>query len=125
MPEKISKVFVVMPEDPGKSSALDQALQNLEGCECVVSVSGTRDLIPPGSSKGKAAAKLAESLGIPMEEVCCLGDQANDISMLEQAGLAIGMRSGDPAIRPYCDCFAEHYNCDGFARAVRQLFLRR
>lgn len=122
-PEEITKSFVVFPEGEDTESELGRALAAIDGAEAVVSVHGACDLMPPGSSKGDAVEKLAERLGIPMTEVCCLGDQANDITMLQKAGLAIGMRSGSPLIFEFCDYIAEHYNCDGFARALNQFIL--
>lgn len=119
--EELTKAFVVYPTDRDCEEELAQALASVEGISAVVSMHGSADLMPVGSSKGDAVEKLAESLGIPLSQVMCLGDQANDITMLEKAGLAVGMRSGSAAIRPYCDYFAEHFNCDGLARALRQL----
>lgn len=121
--EALTKAFVVFPAGQSVDSELGQALASLEGVQPVVSMHGAADLMPLGSSKGDAVEKLAESLGIPLSQVCCLGDQSNDITMLQKAGLAIGMRSGSAAIYGHCDYFAEHFNCDGLARALRQFLL--
>lgn len=122
--ETITKAFVIFPPGESVDSDLGSALTRIEGVEAVVSMHGATDIMPLGSSKGDAVAHIANELGIPMEQVCCLGDQSNDISMLQQAGLAIGMRSGAVSIREHCDYFAEHFNCDGLGRALRQFFLQ-
>lgn len=46
--------------------------------------------------------ELVDSLGWDPSEVVAIGDGANDIPMLEYAGLAVGFRP-KPAVRPYCD----------------------
>jgi HAD superfamily hydrolase (TIGR01484 family) len=39
-------------------------------------------------NKGTAVAGIAKRLGISREEVICIGDSSNDLSMIEYAGLA-------------------------------------
>jgi len=53
-------------------------------------------------TKDDALAELADDLGIPMAETVAVGDGANDLPMLEVAGLAIGFAPKD-AVRPVCD----------------------
>ena len=44
------------------------------------------DILPAGCSKGAAILSLAARLGIPQAAVMCIGDNWNDLSMLEIAG---------------------------------------
>ena len=53
-------------------------------------------------TKDDALAVLADDLGIPMAETVAVGDGANDLPMLEVAGVAIGFVPKD-AVRPVCD----------------------
>ena len=53
-------------------------------------------------TKDDALADLAADLGIPMAETVAIGDGANDLPMLEVAGLAVGFAPKD-AVRPVCD----------------------
>jgi Cof subfamily protein (haloacid dehalogenase superfamily) len=57
------------------------------------------ELTAPGISKGVALAKLAEQLGIPRERVVAIGDQENDLSMIEWAGLGLAMGNAIPAVK--------------------------
>ncbi len=45
---------------------------------------------------------LADELGIEMSETVAIGDGANDLPMLEVAGLAVGFEP-KPAVEPACD----------------------
>ena len=47
---------------------------------------GILDLLPPGCSKGVALARLAATYGIRQEEVMAIGDNLNDMDMLDYAG---------------------------------------
>ena len=49
------------------------------------------DILPGGCSKGVALAALAESRGIAVGEVMAIGDNWNDLSMLEWAGVPVMM----------------------------------
>jgi HAD superfamily hydrolase (TIGR01484 family) len=47
------------------------------------------DILPAGASKGKALAKVMESLGIKKDESAAVGDHESDIPMLEVVGFPI------------------------------------
>jgi len=53
-------------------------------------------------TKDDALRDLAADLGIDMAETVAVGDGANDLPMLEVAGLAVGYEP-KPAVEPHCD----------------------
>jgi phosphoserine phosphatase len=53
-------------------------------------------------TKDDALEGLAADLDVPMTETVAIGDGANDLPMLEVAGLAVGFVPKD-AVRPVCD----------------------
>jgi Cof subfamily protein (haloacid dehalogenase superfamily) len=52
---------------------------------------GILDILPPNCSKGHALADYAGSVGLEAAEVMALGDNFNDLAMLEYAGQAVLM----------------------------------
>jgi Cof subfamily protein (haloacid dehalogenase superfamily) len=52
---------------------------------------GILDLLPPDCSKGRALADYARSLGLDPSQVMAIGDNFNDLDMLETAGRAVLM----------------------------------
>lgn len=54
------------------------------------------DILPPGCSKGTALRRLAEKHGIAPEAILAIGDNWNDLEMLEFAGRAVVMANGAP-----------------------------
>jgi phosphoserine phosphatase len=53
-------------------------------------------------TKNDALRSLAETEDVAMADTVAVGDGANDLPMLEVAGLAVGFRPKD-AVRPHCD----------------------
>jgi len=53
-------------------------------------------------TKDDALADLAETVGVEMADTVAVGDGANDLPMLEVAGLSVGF-DPKPAVEPACD----------------------
>jgi hypothetical protein len=78
-----------------------KASELAEQCECVRTEYPARDisildLLPPGVSKASALQKLAALLGVDRKETMAIGDNWNDVDMLEWAGQGVMM--GNAAI---------------------------
>ena len=54
------------------------------------------DILPPGCSKGVALEKWAAIRGIPLAEVIAIGDNFNDLEMLNLAGRPVVMGNSAP-----------------------------
>ncbi|MGO4212833.1 HAD family hydrolase, partial [Terriglobus sp. YAF25] len=54
------------------------------------------DILPAGCSKGIALERLARSLNLPMGQTLAVGDNWNDLSMLQTAGSAALMSNAPP-----------------------------
>ena len=57
------------------------------------------DLLPPGVSKGWALERLAARLGVDRKETMAIGDNWNDLGMLEWAGQSIVMANAAQELR--------------------------
>lgn len=53
------------------------------------------DLLPPGCSKGTAIGRLARRSGLKPQEIMAIGDNLNDLEMLEYAGHPVVMANAD------------------------------
>ena len=54
------------------------------------------DILPPGCSKGAALRRLANQRGLALEDIMAIGDNWNDLEMLEFAGRAVLVKNGAP-----------------------------
>jgi len=57
------------------------------------------DLLPPGVSKGWSLERLAARLGVDRKETMAIGDNWNDVNMLEWAGQAVLMGNAAQDLR--------------------------
>ena len=75
------------------------------------------------ASKGNALAALAGHLGIRQEEIACIGDGENDLSMFVSSGLKIAMGNAVDRLKVQADHIAESNRNDGAAKTIEQYIL--
>jgi hypothetical protein len=81
------------------------------------------ELTAPGISKGAALATLAGDLGVTQAETVAIGDQENDLPMIEWAGLGIAMGNAIPAVKALAQAVAPPVTEAGAAYAIRTYVL--
>ncbi len=83
------------------------------------------DILPPDASKGHGVAKLAEMNGLTPENVMTMGDNFNDLEMLEYAGTPVVMGNADAKLleRPEFYTTLSNNEC-GVAAAIERFILR-
>ncbi|WP_366247985.1 sugar-phosphatase [Terribacillus aidingensis] len=81
------------------------------------------EILHPEASKGSAVKNLAEQLGIKREEVMAIGDNGNDLSMIQYAGCGVAMDNAIPAIKDAADFITTSNNAHGVAEAIRKKIL--
>lgn len=83
------------------------------------------DILPAGCSKGAALLRLAASRGIRAEEIVAIGDNWNDLSMLEVAGRAVLMGNAPEDLKALARergwMMARRHDEDGAAEAIEGL----
>lgn len=57
------------------------------------------ELLPAGVSKGEALRVVAGHLRIPLSRTLAVGDQENDLEMIQMAGLGVAMAGSPEAVR--------------------------
>ncbi len=80
-------------------------------------------VMPAGVSKGDGLGRLALMLGIDLAEVMAVGDNLNDLEMLDVAGLGVAMGNAAPETRARADYITTSVEDDGVARAIER-FIR-
>ena len=82
------------------------------------------EMMNPEADKGKCLRKLADTLGIPMENVMALGDGDNDVEMIKAAGLGIAMANARPETKTAAREIAPTNDECGVAWAIEKYVLR-
>ena len=83
------------------------------------------DITAPTATKGRALTWRAEQLGIRRDEVMAVGDNFNDLDMLESAGLPIVMANAVEEIKQRGWHVTGHQDEAGLAQAIRRFALAR
>lgn len=121
---QIHKIFVA-----GRHDALEKYPAKAAGLGLSVDYyPGTRDymyleIAPPGISKGWALQKLAGHLQIDMVEVAAIGDNLNDTSMIQAAGLGVVMGNGHKQLKAVAGKVTLGNDEDGVAAAINSIIL--
>ena len=88
----------------------------------------TRDVLlefmPKGVTKAYGCQLLAEHLGITADEVMAIGDEENDLPMIEYAGLGVAMENAVPMVKAAADVVTASNTNDGVAQVVEKYVLQ-
>ncbi|MBD2091205.1 HAD family phosphatase [Microcoleus sp. FACHB-1515] len=78
----------------------------------------------PLVNKGTAVKYLAEEiLGLKAENVMAIGDNFNDVEMIEYAGIGVAMGNSPIEVQTYANWVAPDVEKSGVARAIEQFLL--
>ncbi|HKE83824.1 MAG TPA: HAD-IIB family hydrolase [Vicinamibacterales bacterium] len=78
------------------------------------------DVTAPEATKGRALAWRAEQLGLTRDEVMAIGDNFNDLEMLEFAGMPVVMSNAVDELKTRGWPITGHQNEAGVAQAIRR-----
>lgn len=84
---------------------------------------GIIELNSTNASKGNAMCTLCEKLGISMENVLAIGDNENDISMLQAAGISAAMGNAEDDVKQAAKFVAGNNEEDGAAHFLEEWVL--
>ncbi len=85
--------------------------QNIPNCEITKSAEFLVEVVPNQYSKGTAVEFLANHYGVPLEKTIAIGDQLNDLSMIEKAGLGIAVKNADERLKEKANYISD-YTCE-------------
>ena len=74
-------------------------------------------------SKAVAMEKLGEYYGISREEMIAVGDQTNDLPMIEYAGLGVAMDNAVDSVKDAADYITATNTMDGVAQAIEKFVI--
>lgn len=119
----ILKIFVRDDDHIDKVKALSKELRQRDDIQ-IYDYRSAFEIAPKSVSKGSSILKVCHKLGIKSEEVVCIGDSYNDISMFNVAGLSIAMDNAPEDIKELCDMTTLDNNHSGVAYAIYNYILK-
>lgn len=95
-----------------------------EKCNSFFSCDEYLEYCPLHTNKGSGIEYLTKLLGMSMDATIAVGDEENDISMIEKARIGIAMKNGIPEIKKVADYVTENdNNHDAIAEVIEKFIL--
>lgn len=82
------------------------------------------EFMPKGITKAYGISLLAKDLAIDVTEIMTLGDEENDLPMIQYAGLGVAMENAVPLVKAAADVITATNDQDGVAKAVEKYVLQ-
>lgn len=125
MTEDIKIVKMMMIDD---AEVLDQGIAQIpkeyfERYTMVKSSPYFFEILNKQADKGAALKHLAQHLGIKQEEVMAIGDNENDLPMIEFAGIGVAMGNATENVKKVANVITASNNEHGVAKAVEKYVL--
>ena len=83
------------------------------------------EFLNKNTNKGNALIELAKYLNIDIKDTMAIGDQNNDLSMIEKAGIGVCMANGVKEVKKIADCITKDNLSSGVAYALNELIINK
>ncbi|WP_422484350.1 Cof-type HAD-IIB family hydrolase [Gudongella sp. DL1XJH-153] len=115
--------FLFIDNDLDKLIQLKKRLGSIEGISISKSWTNNLEVMEEGVSKGRSLEHLCRLMNISLNNTMAIGDNENDLSMLEIAGISVGMGNGAKSVLEKVYYVTEDNNHDGVAQAIEKFVL--
>jgi len=120
LPEELEifKFYVFTP-DPIKKIEFETFARSLGGLTVTSSFPDNVEISDKNGHKGTGIAAVANHFNIPMKDTVAMGDNFNDLGMLEVAGFAVAMGNAEEEIKQIADVVTLTNDEFGVAHAIK------
>ncbi len=123
LPHDAVKVLVV--GDPDRLVEVDRVLAQGElALRRVFSERDFLELLPAGVSKATGLRAICRALDVALEEVVAVGDNPNDVEMVEEAGLGVAVANAHPVLKEAARYVTRAPGGEAIAEVVERFLLR-
>ena len=114
-------------DEPERIAELQQHIAEMFGEQVHTVTSGGRflEICHPMAQKSYGLSQLAEHLGIHRDEIIAVGDNNNDLDMLQYAGLGVAVENAVQAAKDAANRLTASNDDDGVARLIQELILQK
>jgi Cof subfamily protein (haloacid dehalogenase superfamily) len=118
----INKI-VVIDEDLNYLEDLKRRIDDIPEIETTKSEMNNIEIVSSGVSKGNGLKFLAKYYGVPIDECIAIGNDENDISMIQCAGLGVAVSNAREHVKKVADFVTEKDNNEGAVGEVIEKFI--
>ena len=119
----IPKIFVMGEPERLAAARRDIARADLKGIRVTASGNHNLEILPDGVSKATGLAVLSERLDIAPEQIVAVGDNYNDVEMLQFAGMGVAMGNAPDEVKKLARQVTVTNDQHGVAAVIRKFFL--
>lgn len=122
--ELIMKIIVAFPEMADRK-ALKQTVLDQVSAPLTITFSSDRyvEFNAAQVDKGRATLELADRLGIKAQEIIAVGDNSNDLAMIQIAGLGVCLANGLDSVKAQAQYITTHNNDQDALKEVIDRFV--
>ena len=122
--DKINKLLAIDYSDPERITRYEKELQEkFPDLYIVKSTPYFLEFSNPEASKKCAVEFLQRYWGLKKEEILTIGDQNNDIALLQAGGIKVAMGNATEELKEIADYITESVYDDGFVKAMERFCL--
>lgn len=119
--KKLGRILIL-----GRKSAIDKLYNNMpkdlvENYYAVRTAPFLIEVMNKKTNKGYAVGVMVKELGISQDEIMSIGNERNDIPMLEHAGFAVAMENSVEELKAYADFITKSNLKSGVGFAINKL----
>src|SRR5699024_10337946 len=120
-PGEIVMKILAFDSDLEKIDRVSEILAQSRRLAVSYSSRGNIEITHSDAQKGIALNKIAERLNIDMENVMAIGDNMNDVSMLERVGYSVAMDNAAPEVKAIAKYQTDSNEHSGVGKAIMTL----
>ncbi|UQZ84622.1 Sugar phosphatase YidA [Paenibacillus konkukensis] len=116
--------FGFRTEDSAAMAALHERIPQIGDFELTNSHPTNIEINPAGITKASGLREVCKLLDVRMQEVVAVGDSANDLAMIVEAGLGVAMGNAQEEVKLRADVVTDSNEEDGVAKVIQRYILR-
>ncbi len=122
--KNVNKILAIDLDDAQKVSGwVEELKQKYPELYIVKSTPYYCEIGSPEAKKSLGVEFLADMWGFKKEEILTIGDQDNDIDLIEAGGIGVAMANGTDGIKRVANYITDSVENDGFVKAVEKFVL--
>lgn len=119
--DNVNKILAIDPQDPDRVTGWVEELKQKYPDLYIVKSTPYFCEIGSGEAKKSLGVEFLRNMWeIKKEEVLTIGDQNNDIDLVQAGGIGIAMGNGTPELKACADFITDTVENDGFVKAVEK-----
>ena len=120
IPGELIMKILAFDSDLEKIDLVGQELAQSPNLAVSSSSRGNLEITHSDAQKGIALSTIAKQLGIDLKDIMALGDNLNDVSMLERVGYSVAMDNAAPEVKTVAKYVTDSNENSGVGKAIKK-----